>query len=354
VNRTIISASLGVALAFGLGGNAFAADCAPPTLVNSLSMENMPGSDTVTVAATIEGQATRLLVGIADTTQLWNREAGKLDLALVEGRRMMDGGGRFSEDLARVGDFTLGSMETGGFYTQVSADPEFANSASAGVLGSDMMIRYDIDLDFAHRLLNYFMPEQCERAGVYWAPEKVTAVKMEAYATVVYVPVSLDGHTIIAALDTTADKTILNPKVADELFGLNPETMEAGTARDSGAVMRAGLHRFTSLSFGGLTFDNPEIAIPLDVMTENTREFHAAKAARDTFHLSEFLPDMVIGMDVLKRTHLYVSFQNRRVYVSAAGDGRALEPQSIKTSWFNVWRYGYDMYQRGHHPFVVF
>jgi hypothetical protein len=317
-------------------------------------MERTPGRDTMTVAVNIDGQPARLLVGIADTTQLWNGEAAKLDLPVQEGRRMMDGGGRFSEDVARVDRLGLGSMQTGGFYTQISPDPEFADPQSSGVLGSDMMIRYDIDLDFAHQRLNFFTPGPCEGAGIYWAPGKVTSVKTAAYATVVYVPVTLDGRTIIAALDTSADKTILNPKVARRLFGVTPDSADTATVAISGALIKAGLHRFSSLGFGGLTFGNPEIAVPVDALTENTREFHAAKTARDTFRLSEFLPDLVIGMDVLKQTHLYISFQNRRVYVSAAGDGRALQPQPLKTSWFNVWRHGYDMYWRGHHPFVAF
>jgi hypothetical protein len=187
------------------------------------------------------------------------------------------------------------------------------------VLGTDMMMRYDIDLDFAHQRMNYFTPEQCQSAGVYWAPNKVVSVKMAAYANVVFVPVILDGHTIVAALDTTADKTFLNPRLAEKLFGLTPESLTPGSVRDSGALMKAGVRRFSSLSFGGLSFNNPEIAIPFDTLSQNTREFHARKTARDTYHLSEFLPDMIIGMDVLKQTHLYISFQDRRRRQKPAG-----------------------------------
>jgi hypothetical protein len=329
---------------------AMAADCAPPTLLNSLPMEQMPGSDTMTVPVTIEGRPAKLMIGIADGSQLWNTQAQKLDLAVREGPRMMDGGGRFSEDVARVGSLSLGSMETGNFVTQIGADPDFAGSD--GVLGTDMMMRYDIDLDFAHRKLNTFTPEQCQGAGVYWAPGKATPVKMAAYANVVFVPVNLDGRTIVAALDTTADKTFLNPRIAQKLFGLSPESLEPGSVRDSGALMRAGMGRFSSLTFGGLTFANPEIAIPFDIQSQNTREFHASKTARDTYNLSEFLPDMIIGMDVLKQAHLYISFQDQRVYVSPAGDGQALTAVPAKTSWFNVWRHGYDTYlYPGRRPF---
>lgn len=326
--------------------------CAAPKLINSMPMTDVPGSNTMTVAATIEGRPANLLIGIADTTQLWNRTAATLDLPVREGARMMDGGGRFSEDVSRIQSLTIGAMRTGYFVTHISPDPEYLNSSSDGVLGTDMMMRYDIDLDFAHRQMNYFSPEQCEGAGVYWAPGKVTAVKMAAYAEVVFVPITLDGQTIVAALDTTADKSFINPAVARKLFGLTADPSTPDSVRDSGALIRAEMHRFSSLTFGGLTFSNPEIAVPVDGMTGNTREFHAARNARNSFHLSEFLPDMVIGMDVLRQTHLYISFQNRRIYVSPAGDGETLRAGPVATSWFNVWKYGYDTYlYPGKRPF---
>ena len=160
---------------------------------------------------------------------------------------------------------------------------------------------------------------------------------------------------IVAALDTTADKTFLNPRLAQKLFGLDPETLAPTSVRNSGAVMQAGVRRFSSLSLGGLTNSpNPrEIAIPFGTyQSQNTREFHASRTARNTYHLSEFLPDMIVGMDVLKQTHLYVSFQNQRIYVSPAGDGQALTATPVKTSWFNVWRHGYDTYlYPGRRPF---
>ena len=322
----------------------------PPGLINSLPMEQVPGSDTMTIAAAIDGHPQKLLVGIADTTQLWDTQARALGLPVQEGRRMMDGGGRFSQQVSRVRKFTLGSMETGGFVLNVSPDPDFANPGSDGILGTDMMMRYDIDLDFAHQRLNYFSPDHCPDACLYWAPSKITTVQMMAYGRVVYVPVMLDGHKIIAALDTTADRTFLNPKLAAKLFGLKADSLNSVAVRDSGAVIKAGMHRFSSLTLGGLTINNLQIAIPFDVLTQNTHEFHANRHVLNRYPLSEFLPPMIIGMDVLKQSHLYISFQNRRIYVSPAGDGPALKPPPLKTSWFNVWKFGYDSYLPYIHP----
>lgn len=329
--------------------------CAPPELINSLPMEQVPSSDLVTVTTSIDGNAEKLLIGIGDlSTQLWNTPAAKLDLAVLNRGRFMDAGGRFSEGVARVEHFTQGNMETGNFEIAVRPDPDIPNAGFDGVLGTNMMQRYDIDLDFAHRRLNFFSPEQCQGGGVYWTPNAISSVGFVTYSGVVYVPVTLDGHTIIALLDTTVDRTFLNPQVAERLFGLKADALDAGNVIAGGARIKAGTHRFGSLNLGGLTFNNPQIAVPVNVMTQDTGEFHASRVLRNKYPLSELLPPMIIGMDVLKQSHLYISFRNQRIYVSAAGDGPALKQQApAGTHWFNVWKFGYDAYLPYIHKFFA-
>ena len=319
--------------------------CARPDLISSVPLESIPGSDLLTVSTMIDGSPEKLLLGIGDlSTQLWNAQAAKLDLAILSRGRFMDAGGRFSEGAARIGTFDFGNMQTGGFDIAVRPDPDFAQAGFDGLLGTNMMQRYDIDLDFARGRLNYFAPEQCQGAGVYWSPT-ATSVPFESHSGIVYVPVTLDGHRIVALLDTSADRTILNPQLASRMFGLEAGSLQAASVTNGGAVIKAGMHTFSSLTLGGLTFNNPQIAIPFDILSQNTHEFHASKILRDRYNLSEFLPPMIIGMDVLKQSHLYISFENHRIYVSAAGDGRALDrPAPTEAHWFNVWRYGYDSY----------
>jgi hypothetical protein len=330
--------------------------CAPPKLLNSLALEPTPGGDTMTVATSFDGKPQRLLVGISDTpTQLWQSRAAQLGLPVQMGRRIMDGGGRISEEVARVQDFTLGNMATGNFFIQVSLDPDFPNAGSDGILGTDMMMRYDIDLDFAHRRLNYFAPEACKGAGIYWSPTRLTDVSMKTYANVVYVPVTLDGHALVAVLDTSASRSFLNPRAASQFFGLKADALEPGDVTDGGSLIKAGVRDFSSLAIGGMIFDHPRLAVPFDILSQSYDDPHAARTARNRFYLSEILPDIVIGMDVLKQSHLYLSFQNQRVYLSPAADGQALTRQApAETSRFNVWRFGYDPYYNFRHPEIRF
>jgi predicted aspartyl protease len=285
-------------------------------------METVPGSDLMTVTATIDERPEKLLVDTGTMpTQVWKARAANLDLPVQEGTRYMDLGGRSSEDVTRVGRFDLGSMETGGFYVRISSDPDFSHVAFDGILGASMMHQYDIDLDFAHHRLNYFSPEQCKGAGIYWAPSTISSVQMLSVWGLIYVPVTLDGHTFAARLDTGADRTFLNPDVAQKLFGLKSNSAEAGSVTDGGALIKASMHVFTRLTLGGLTANNPQIGIPPSTLT------------------SKMLPDLVIGMDLLKHSHLYISIQNQRIYVSAAGDGPPLRTPALSPTYFNVWPY---------------
>ena len=118
------------------------ATCAPPGLINSLPLEQVPGSDLVTVTTSIDGNPEKLLIGIGYlSTQLWNTPAAKLDLAVLNRGRFMDAGGRFSEGVARVGHFTQGNMETGYFEIAVRPDPDIPNAGFDGVLGTNMRQR---------------------------------------------------------------------------------------------------------------------------------------------------------------------------------------------------------------------
>ncbi|HEY4274485.1 MAG TPA: M56 family metallopeptidase, partial [Rhizomicrobium sp.] len=303
-----------------------------PELLNSMTMEEVPGSNTMTVTASIDGVPQKLLVGIGDlSTRVWESPAAKMKLTIRPHGRFMDAGGRYSEGVARVEDFTLASMKTGGFDVPVMPDPDFADAGFDGILGTNMMQRYDIDLDFANRKLNYFTPEETPRAGIYWSSGATQAVDMVTYSGVVYVPVTLDGHRIIALLDTSADRSFLNPQTASKEFGLEPSTLEPGNVTNGGARIKAGLHTFSSLTIGGLTIANPKIGVPFDIQSQNTGQFHAVRAFRNRYNLSEFLPPMIIGMDVLRQSHLYISFQNKRIYISPAVQGGAWEAPPAKT-----------------------
>src|SRR5262249_17974325 len=156
--------------------------------------------------------------------------------------------GRFSNDVARVTSMTFGNMEATGFYVRLVPDPNARpEPAQGGILATDMMTRYDIDLDFAHHALHYFAPQACEQASaadLWWVPKTAAVLPMAPYPGRAYVDVMLDGQKISALIDTGSNHSMMNPRLARKLFGLSegaPGTVPGEVISD-GAVAKADLH----------------------------------------------------------------------------------------------------------------
>ena len=159
-----------------------------------------------------------------------------------------------------------------------------------------------------------------------------------------YVDVMLDGHKISALLDTGSEHSMMNPVLARKLFGLSANEpgmtapgMTPGEVVSDGATAKADFHTFSSLSLGAVSLSHIPIAIVRDAMTERDGEIHISRAVPDRFDLDRLLPDLTLGMDVLRQTHLYISFRNQRVFVSAADDGNGLPPAMATPNKLTVW-----------------
>ena len=190
------------------------------------------------------------------------------------------------------------------------------------------------------------------------------------------VPVTLDGHALNAWIDTSADKSSLSVEVAERLFNLQekdlgptsdvkvtPEAVlgffnpspQMPPSKFSGRVLvfnnqlvndktpaRAKVYRhiFSSLIIGHVGIKNLEMLIVPDLWGRNndlTRRLAytpqnyirsvwnydmagVGELRGDQALLSNAkkdVPDMVLGMDVLRHLHIYLSLKEKRMYFSA-------------------------------------
>jgi tetratricopeptide (TPR) repeat protein len=114
----------------------------------------------------------------------------------------------------------------------------------------------------------------------------------------IIIPVILDGHAIQGLIDTGATTTFLPIAVEKQMFGLDLGSPDA-PERDLQGGTKAYQHVFKSLSFNGVTVANPHILV-------------YAQA------LSDEVPTMIIGMDVLRKLHIFMAFSERKMYISGA------------------------------------
>ncbi len=86
----------------------------------------------------------------------------------------------------------------------------------------------------------------------------------------IFVPVTLDGKQFMAMIDTGATRSNMSAKTAKYVFGgITPDgsgpTSPLGSI-DGDPDHIAFMHAFSSLTFGGVTVNNPQIEIVPDLI----------------------------------------------------------------------------------------
>ncbi len=248
----------------------------------------------ITVPITINGTAKQIMVDTGASNSL-------LTLATVEelklkfgvaanGRFIMGVGGTPSFFVAHVDEFRLGKIKAENFNLYIEPD----RMAAAGLLGADFLSKFDVDLDFAHAEMNLIRAEHCDGNVVYWSKKSYGIIPFEIEDNHIMVKVKLDGVEIRAALDTGAADTVMSLDKASDAFDLDEDKLE-----------KSRHYPFKTLTLGEVTISNPAIALMRDresiVMGHHSSDLH-----------------MIIGMGVLRRLHLYISYKDKMIYVTPA------------------------------------
>lgn len=176
------------------------------------------------------------------------------------------------------------------------------------------------------------------------------------------VPVTLDGHPLNGWIDTSAEKSSISIEVAERIFNLqekdlgptsevkmtpeaalgfyNPNTDLYKDSKERG-VARAKVyrHKFSGLTIGHVDIKNLELLVVPERWGRNNdvtrrilytpklylksnwnRDMAAAGDHRGEFaaysNAKKDVPDMVLGMDVLRHLHLYLALKEKRMYFS--------------------------------------
>lgn len=269
-------------------------------------------------------------------TAIGERTAKSLDITVRNGGRyaMSDTLGNLQSRYASLSHFDFGKRTHGSLYMPIWPDLE---TDMAGSFGLDFMVHYDTDIDFGTGIVRMFERDHCPGNVVYWQAPAVGVVPIAIQNGHVTVSVAVDGHPITAILDTGAENTTMTRQVARDVFGITESTQDREMSfelRHAGQAIqnKVLLHVFENLTFGDIAVKNAHVLIRPDlVSTDNPFMSPSEVRARRGWGLK--MPDMIIGMNILRKLHLYMAFGESRLYVSpasapAAGPGVPLEDQS--------------------------
>jgi Aspartyl protease len=256
--------------------------------------------------AFIDGTPATLLVDTGSTDSLVGRDAAerlklRTDFTKVSGIAGI-GGTSFEHPVTisrlAIGDLTIPerSLIVGPF-----AMPDLDGIRPDGILGNDIMARFDVDLDLPHRRVTLYTARNCPSGVPPWQ-ERFTRVPTPEAApgrALAFVPAVLDNHSALAILDSGATFTAV-----DRRFAIGSGTAQASLDADFGGavsgawVSRAAirLHRFTTASIGA-----ERLATTRFVVTD----------------LPQDMADMIIGEDFLRTRRVWISYLSRMVYIGA-------------------------------------
>ncbi|MBV9989979.1 MAG: aspartyl protease family protein [Alphaproteobacteria bacterium] len=162
----------------------------------------------------------------------------------------------------------------------------------------------NFEIDFLKGKFNLFGPSPCPGHDVYWTHDAYAQVPMTLdRAGHISVEAMLDGKPVTATIDTGAQNSFLSLKAAQHVFGIdakNPGLKATGTASLNG-MAGASTYRwpFASLTFEGIEVRSPDIVI-----------YDTGNDTRDA--------EMVLGIGVLRQLHLYIAYDEKTLYLSAA------------------------------------
>jgi hypothetical protein len=330
-----------LALACSAAAPALADDCGPLKLLTSVEMTPGPGGARMFVPVSVNGAPKKFMIDTAGAiSTLTAAAASGMNLRVRDSDsvRLLDASGNASRKYVTLDSFQLGNLKGTGTELMISANPNAgtANAPFDGTLAGDMMARYDVELDFAARTMSYFSPDHCEGHVVHWTAPVVAAVPFAMYRktgnvpglrenpagqdTHIRVPVTLDGKNFMATLATGAVRSTMSAKTAEFAFGLtadSPGSVPLGTV-DGNPQHKVFGHVFKTLTFDGVTVNNPHIAIIPDLMGSKDPDNTVATGSMIQHVDDGLASEVTIGMDVLKQLHLYIAYKERKLYITPA------------------------------------
>jgi predicted aspartyl protease len=313
--------SLAAVLAVSFSTAAAAQSCG---LREFASLDLIPNSEGLPVVeAQVGGHTVHLLIDTGGVYSVLNKpvaDAMNVSVrAINNGTEVYSGSGERFKSYIEAPDFKLGAIALDKLPMMVSREP-MTSSTIDGTLGPDFLSRFEVDFDFAAHKLNLFAPDHCEGKVVYWAKAYVEVPFKIDDITHIAVPMMLDGHETTANIDTGAGITTLSEAMTRGTFGLTETSpgMEQDSSAKPGDLFQYR-YRFKSLSLSGLAVNNPLVYILPDKASRGFRRDHDAKMDIDAIYGDQLKgPQMVLGANVLSKLHLFVSYKEKKLYLTAA------------------------------------
>lgn len=305
--------------ACGWAGAAQAADCKPLNILTSLDMTPLGQSGLMTIPISLNGSERGFLLDTGGVVpQVSSMVADELKLPQHRSNvELYAADGSLSSKAVLVREFAIGKLRATDMDLPISPNGD----ALEGIFSPASFTTYDFEMNFASRKMNVLSADHCAGKVIYWPAQALAVVPIKIRDLHVTVPVKLDGKDFDAIIDTGASTSIIRQDMARLAFGLTPDSPDVKPEGHLGDQERAKMYSypFKTLTFEGVTINNPKVRIMADVMGLNADRSHKMNSLIQRNSDDVSLPEVIIGMNVLAKLHLYFAFQEHKLYITEAG-----------------------------------
>ena len=278
---------------------ALAGEPCVPTRAASMAMST-DDSGGVYVPMTIGTRKVNLLIdtgGIDSMLTVATVQSFNLPVGRVRGVRVTMFGGVPIEYLTEASNINLGGLFA--LKKQFLVLPNVMPPGIDGTLAPDVLRAYDDDFDFANSKFNLYLPNDCTAADVvYWTKSGYSALDIQLDDSgQVMMQVTLDGQKFRAHIDTGSSRSVLGLDEARNLFHFDMDSPLLKPLDEKG-VGHSYKFPFKTLNFGGTIVNDPDIVLVPE---------------RDSG-----MTGALIGMGVLRQLHIYIAYQQQKMYISPA------------------------------------
>jgi predicted aspartyl protease len=290
---------------------AFAASASPTRPcqlqeIASLDLTIAPSGGYISVPGDIDGRSGNFLVDTGGFTEVLSESvASEIGIPSKRGNGWMGvfGGIRLTHYVVAQ-KFKLGNL-VGERRTFILAPQSAFPSDVIGMIGPATLTNYDVEFDFANAKMNLFRPGDCSDHAIYWTHDPAAAVTIDVNESRhMTIPVSMNGRTIKATIDTGAGRSAMDIASAAYLLGVDeddPQFKSKGNLVINGKSGMEGYKvKFPPLTFEGIAVTNPDIEV------------------FDNAHMDTDGHWMILGMDVLRNLHMYIAYQKRLLFLTGA------------------------------------
>jgi hypothetical protein len=303
-----------------LGSQARAEDCGTLKELNSIDLVK-PNPSRALIPVSINGIPKLFLLDTGgDVSQISGQVAKELDLTEHEaGGKMLDLYGNVSNKYVTIDKFTVGRLTGEDIHLGIEPNPNFGQGTRyVGIFAPDLMGRYDVEIDFGTYKMNYFSTDHCPGKVVYWPHKALAVLPFTFHRRHIRFTVKVDGKDLTAEMDTGAPNTSMRDEAARRLFDLTPETPGNVPLNQQGMAAAFG-RVFGTLDFEGVAVTNPHVIIMPNLVGK--KDPNNAQRTGDRARMDDDVdnrPDMLIGMDILRKLHLYIAFDESNIFITEA------------------------------------